>query len=322
MNDEAALHKAAKATLARIAEDRERVSAPGVKEILQHIADHVFNENFGSSELRRRFRDQDMGLFAAFGAEIGQPVAKYISGARLETAARLLRDTELSVWQIGELVGYRETATFRSSFKRWFGMRPKEFRDSAHHVGERLGWPEEEVLSFRFWNQLERGELLPSRRSLIEWYRTVCSPAQDEEQSPPRATTKRDSDRDALAQSVAEEVWQELALLSPAAQHDLLRNEIFCSSRSLFDFLSKKSRDEGRRDRQRGVELAELALASVEASAPLLGATFYDVHPLALARVGNALRLAGNFPAAEKAFARAEASAGLPRATVPQSAGS
>jgi hypothetical protein len=63
-------------------------------------------------------------------------------------------------------------------------------------------------------------------------------------------------------------------------------------SPALFELLSEKSREHGRRDRQRVVELAELALASVEACAEALGDRAIEMRALGWARLANALRLA------------------------------
>ncbi|MCP4549712.1 MAG: hypothetical protein GY835_24920 [bacterium] len=108
--------------------------------------------------------------------------------------------------------------------------------------------------------------------------------------------------------------WRAIRNLPPQIQHRHLRHEILCGSPAMFELLSTKSRVEGRRDRQRGVELAELALSSVEGSARVLGKTFQDLHDLALARLGNALRLAGDYAGADRAFQRAEASRESPQA--------
>jgi AraC-like DNA-binding protein len=47
---------------------------------------------------------------------------------RMEQACRLLRDTALSVQEIGERVGYQEPLNFSRSFKRSVGLSPTEYR--------------------------------------------------------------------------------------------------------------------------------------------------------------------------------------------------
>ncbi|CAN5504140.1 hypothetical protein BH10PLA1_BH10PLA1_16480 [soil metagenome] len=63
-----------------------------------------------------------------FGAA---PIA-YLLHVRLHTAASLLRDTSLSVAEVGRRVGYRDIYYFSRHFKRQFGMGPRRFRQSPH----------------------------------------------------------------------------------------------------------------------------------------------------------------------------------------------
>jgi len=59
-----------------------------------------------------------------FGAA---PIA-YLLHVRLHTAASLLRDTSLSVSEVGRRVGYRDIYYFSRHFKRQFGVSPRRLR--------------------------------------------------------------------------------------------------------------------------------------------------------------------------------------------------
>ena len=73
-----------------------------------------------------------------------------------------------------------------------------------------------------------------------------------------------------------------------------------------FDLLRKKSRLEGRKSRRRGIELAELALVSLERSDEFFGERIHELRAFGYAWVGNAHRLALDFSAADAAFVEAE----------------
>jgi AraC family transcriptional regulator len=53
---------------------------------------------------------------------------RYLARHRLETAARLLRSTKMSVTEIGLDVGFDSVASFSDAFRRYFGASPARYR--------------------------------------------------------------------------------------------------------------------------------------------------------------------------------------------------
>lgn len=51
-----------------------------------------------------------------------------VDDARRDAAARLLRESPLSIGEVAYLIGYSEPAPFHRAFKRWFGTTPQDFR--------------------------------------------------------------------------------------------------------------------------------------------------------------------------------------------------
>ncbi|MCP4548007.1 MAG: hypothetical protein GY835_16200, partial [bacterium] len=109
---------------------------------------------------------------------------------------------------------------------------------------------------------------------------------------------------------VEHEIWPLLSCLPYDAQRIVVQR-VLVTSTELFDLLREKSRQEGRRDPQRGIEIAELALLSLDASAAALGERIHELRALGLAWVGNARRLALDFPGAEETFEKAMAELAL-----------
>ncbi|OSP53952.1 helix-turn-helix transcriptional regulator [Pseudoruegeria sp. SK021] len=62
-------------------------------------------------------------------AEQGLRFWKIVDDTRLSIAGALLRETELSVQQISDRVGYSTPGGFARAFGRWAGMSPTTFRN-------------------------------------------------------------------------------------------------------------------------------------------------------------------------------------------------
>jgi len=69
-------------------------------------------------------------------AEAGTTFHAAVEAARLETARDLLLDSELSVNEIAQRVGYAQTSSFTRAFGRWLKQSPRQFR-RANRPGDR-----------------------------------------------------------------------------------------------------------------------------------------------------------------------------------------
>lgn len=61
-------------------------------------------------------------------ALLGEPIGEFIVRTRIETAARLLRYTDLPVTEIACRVGYDAPSSLSKAFRRFFGISPKTYR--------------------------------------------------------------------------------------------------------------------------------------------------------------------------------------------------
>ena len=66
--------------------------------------------------LRRKLRDESTSF------------REVVDELRKEAAIRYLRDTELSVEDVAELLGFSDAANFRHAFRRWTSAAPSQFR--------------------------------------------------------------------------------------------------------------------------------------------------------------------------------------------------
>ena len=68
---------------------------------------------------------------ARFTSLVGEPPLSYLTRWRLETAARLLEQSELGLGEIAARVGYGSEAAFSKAFRRRFRTSPGAYRRGA-----------------------------------------------------------------------------------------------------------------------------------------------------------------------------------------------
>ena len=83
------------------------------------------------AELAVKFHLSQSSLKLCFKALYGVPVAGYLRTVRMDTAARLLQESDLPVAEIAHRVGYEDPSRFSAAFRRHTGRRPTELRRVA-----------------------------------------------------------------------------------------------------------------------------------------------------------------------------------------------
>ncbi|MCP4657672.1 MAG: helix-turn-helix transcriptional regulator [bacterium] len=289
--------------------DRMRRDAEGTRwqtrAFLAYLNAHLFDETVRVGRAMEVCRITDTGFSTYFHAEVGCPPAEYIRRGRMEVAARLLRDGDWECRLVGEAVGIVPATRFTDSFRRWFGETP-----NAYRAGCRAGdLPELPLHDPLFGKDAFAGKL---ERRQAELYWTYLHdlyglPAL----GPPPFEVPDPEFYDA---AMARVVWRQLA----GKPFDEQKKSVCCPygfrTPALFHLLLAKSRETGRCDTRRAVELAELALASLDAVAADLRGALPDLRARGWAWFGNTRRRALDFPGADEAFARAENAWKIPRA--------
>jgi AraC-like DNA-binding protein len=75
--------------------------------------------NISARTLRRKLRDENSSF------------RQVVDELRRDMAIRYLRDTDLTVEEIGETLGFSDDANFRQAFRRWTKTTPREFKDTS-----------------------------------------------------------------------------------------------------------------------------------------------------------------------------------------------
>ena len=67
-------------------------------------------------------------------AFLGEPIGAYITRIRVETAARLLRYSDLPVNEIAANVGYDVPSSLTKAFKQYYGISPIDYRNNKEYI--------------------------------------------------------------------------------------------------------------------------------------------------------------------------------------------
>jgi YesN/AraC family two-component response regulator len=73
-------------------------------------------------------------LSTLFKNETGMSFSKYIVNLRIEKAKKLLKDTNLKIYEISSLCGYMSTKQFTSVFKQVSGNTPSDYKNLSEYL--------------------------------------------------------------------------------------------------------------------------------------------------------------------------------------------
>lgn len=98
-----------------------------IRQIHNQMVSHL-DRRVTIESLAKQYHMNPTTLKAMFKACYGTSIAAHIREHRMKEAARLLRETDLSVAQIAAAVGYDSQSRFTAAFKAAYQALPKEYR--------------------------------------------------------------------------------------------------------------------------------------------------------------------------------------------------
>lgn len=98
-----------------------------VRAIHEHLMQNI-GQRITIDALSRQYLINPTTLKEVFKSVYGTSIAAHIKEHRMELAARLLLETNLSIAEIGRQVGYESQSKFTSTFKAYFQALPTEYR--------------------------------------------------------------------------------------------------------------------------------------------------------------------------------------------------
>ncbi len=308
------LEQAARATMERIRLDREK--APDkFKHLFFYLEDNLFDRNLDINQMRRDCRIRDNSLSIFFTEVAGTPPQSYILERRMETAAALIRDTDIPMWNISKLIGFSQQTLLTRNFRKRYEMTPMAFRSGIRAIiAEAGGRPTAEMPSV---DELRKAVSsgIKSQDALEIIMRIQHSRLQE---CTPAPTTDRGSQRDlplekltfsdkTLESIKAEVAWEFIREKPWAEQRAIIRERLKFSTPALFHHLRNKCIPEGRNDRKFGVHLAELAMQALSVTEYVTGKELLNLRAQGWVWLGNARRLTDDLNGADAAFSIAEA---------------
>lgn len=105
-----------------------------IKEIHRQLTGHL-DRRYTIQELSRQYLMNTSTLKEVFKAVYGLPIATYMKEYRIRQAMKLLRDTDDTVAQIAQQVGYHTQGKFTQAFKDVAGVLPTEYRSGRRPSG-------------------------------------------------------------------------------------------------------------------------------------------------------------------------------------------
>jgi AraC-like DNA-binding protein len=236
----------------------------------------------------------------------GLTLAELVIECQIQTGQQILADTEIQVSTTSDLVGFNLGRTFNDNFVRIVGETPQEYRQRV-----RSGLPPMfqfscEAVARRVDNgELTHEEQLLLRDTLAERFPAVFGVA-------PPVEVPQPIDSEEWERFQAEtRLWPRLVEMSFEERLRVVDGWP-AATPALFRFLVTESRQEGRKKKSQGVEVCQLALASLKSWRSQLHETaVYPLRAEGLAWLGNAHRLNVDFfnadTASRKAVAMVEA---------------
>lgn len=100
-----------------------------VLQALEYIAAHYSDQDISITSIAAHLGVSEGHLSHIFKKETSYTVISYLTQYRIHTAMKLLQDCRYKVYEVAEMVGYRDVAYFGSTFKKHVGVSPSEYQD-------------------------------------------------------------------------------------------------------------------------------------------------------------------------------------------------
>ncbi len=173
---EAALKQAAAPALAAIEDDEQR-APEWLQPLFAAGRELLFHPDLDREQIQNAAGFVDPEVWNAMREETGQPPWNHFRDARLETSAHLLLQTEMSIAEIGRLVGYSSIPSFRRRLRTFLGMHASRYRARARRRLARAGPLPTGADTNRYWERMQDGELTDEEARALDAYLGRLAPA-------------------------------------------------------------------------------------------------------------------------------------------------
>ena len=99
--------------------------------VIERYVDEHLREHISINALAQKTHMSVSGIYKCLDRSYGCTPGEFICKKRIERAVSLLTESELSISEIAEAVGFSDTAHFSKNFKKIYGVSPLKYRKSA-----------------------------------------------------------------------------------------------------------------------------------------------------------------------------------------------
>lgn len=102
-----------------------------VLEAMEYINIHYNEPDISVGTVAEHLGISEGHLSHTFKKETDSTLLNYLTRCRIQKATELLKDCRVKVYEVAQLVGYRDIAYFSATFKKIVGMSPSEYQDTS-----------------------------------------------------------------------------------------------------------------------------------------------------------------------------------------------
>ncbi|WP_299218217.1 AraC family transcriptional regulator [uncultured Aquimarina sp.] len=100
---------------------------------VQHMVSSDLSIQYSIHQLSRQIGLNDFVLKKEFKVLFGKTIFEYATELRMEKAKQLLLHSKKPIYEISELVGYKNSTHFTAAFKKIEGITPKKYRNTSEN---------------------------------------------------------------------------------------------------------------------------------------------------------------------------------------------
>lgn len=110
----------------------------GIVNRIKQIIQQRYMEGIGISMLAEEVYLSPNYISSIFKKETGENITDYIKHVRMEAAKELLKNLDLKIQDIAEMIGFDNANYFSMIFKRYTGMLPQKYRSLTTNTGNHV----------------------------------------------------------------------------------------------------------------------------------------------------------------------------------------
>ena len=110
--------------------DKRASDESSINKILELMNKH-YGENITLTSIAKRVYMSPAYLSRYFKTKTGKKFIDALTDIRMKNAAKMLKETELSINEIANLTGYEHIGNFYERFKKYYNMTPSDYKKKS-----------------------------------------------------------------------------------------------------------------------------------------------------------------------------------------------